>query len=354
MKIAWHLLHRKTLWLWTSAILLVTLGAGCAPATVVPAPLTDATAAPEGGVQGKYAGKKIVYVNSYHAGYAWSDGIEAGLHSVLDGTGVELKIIRLDTKNNPEVAFGEAAGQQAKAEIDAFKPDVVIASDDNAQKYLVVPFLKNSGIPVIFNGVNWDASAYGYSPSNNITGMVEVELPDQLISLLKAYAKGERLGYITVDSETERKVVDIYNQRFFNGQMKTYWVKTQEEFKQAFLTAQSELDILFMGNNAGSDKWDEAEMKQFILSNTAIPTGSINDWMAPYSLLTLAKSSQEEGEWSAQTALRILDGTPVAEIPFVENKKGDIIINLMIANKLNVVFAPSVLKNAAIIDENTK
>jgi ABC-type uncharacterized transport system substrate-binding protein len=133
--------------------------------------------------------------------------------------------------------------------------------------------------------------------------------------------------------------------------MKPYWVTTQDEFKATFLAAQQEVDILFMGNNAGSDKWDEEEMKQFALSNTTILTGTINDWMAPYSLLTLAKSASEQGVWSAQTALQILDGTPVSEISVAENKKGEMIVNLDLADKLGVVFAPSLLKNALILDQ---
>ena len=188
------------------------------------------------------------------------------------------------------VEFGKAAGAKAWSEIQAIAPDVVITSDDNAQKYLVVPFMKNSEIPVIFNGVNWDASAYGF-PTANMTGMIEVELPDQLVQLLKGYAQGERLGYITIDTETERKVVDIYNQRFFNGQMTVYWAKTQEEFKSAFLTAQQEVDILLMGNNAGSDKWVEEEMTQFVMQNTAVPTGSINDWMAAQRSVSSSQDS---------------------------------------------------------------
>ena len=62
----------------------------------------------------------------------------------------------------------------------------MIASDDNAQKYLVVPYLKGTQVPVIFNGVNWDASAYGF-PTSNVTGMIEVELPDQLVEIGRAH-----------------------------------------------------------------------------------------------------------------------------------------------------------------------
>jgi len=331
-------------------LVLAVLMIGCAPATSTPAPADDMAPGQAENSSPDYTGKKILWVNSYHEGYPWSDGIESGLHEVFDGTGVELKIVQMDTKNNPDEAFGQAAGVKIKAEIEAFQPNVVIASDDNAQKYLVVPFLKGTDLPVVFNGVNWDASAYGY-PTSNVTGMVEVELPDQLVDLLKAYAEGDRIGYLTIDTETERKVVDTYNQRFFDGQMQPYWVTTQDEFKTAFIAAQQEVDILFMGNNAGSDKWDEEEMKQFVLRNSTIPTGSINDWMAPYSLLTLAKSSKEQGEWAAQAALNILEGKPVSEIPVAENKKGEMIVNLDLADKLGVVFAPSLLKTAVILEQ---
>jgi hypothetical protein len=57
----------------------------------------------------------------------------------------------------------------------------------------------------------------------------------------------------------------------------------------------------------------------FIKANTKVPTGSINDWMAPYCLLTLARRTEEQGEWAAQTALLILDGTPISSIAVAEN-----------------------------------
>ena len=321
--------------------LLGVVLSACTPAAAVTTPTAQATTS----ATSSYAGKKILFIDSYHEGYAWSDGVITGVHSILDTTGVDLKVVHMDTKRNPSTDFAKTAGEQVKAEIDAFKPDVVIASDDNAQKYVIVPYYKGTNLPVVFAGVNWDASAYGYS-GTNVTGMIEVELPGQLINQLKPYAKGTRLGYLTIDSETERKIADTYNQQFFNGQLKTYWVKTMDDFKKAYLQAQNEVDILFMGNNAGSDRWDDPEMTKFFLDNAKIPTGSINDWMAPYSLVTLAKVPAEQGEWAAKAALRIFDGTKPSDIPFAENKKGKLILNLPLAEKLGVVFAPSMLKNA--------
>lgn len=331
-------------------VLLVTSLAGCAAKKETTA-ATQGKSPAQADASQKYAGKKVVFIDSYHEGYAWSDSVTKGIHTGLDNTGVELKIIHLDTKNNPSVEFGQAAGVKAWDEIQAFKPDVVIACDDNAQKYLVVPFIRGTSTPVVFAGINWDASAYKYNEVTNVTGMVEVELPNQVYDLLKGYAKGEKVGYVSIDTETERKIADTYNQRFFNGGMKVYWTKTQEEFKQAFITAQSEVDILFMGNNAGSDKWDEAEMKQFVMDNIKVPTGSINDWMAPYTLLTLAKIPSEQGEWAAQAALKILDGAVPNTIAVAENKKGQLMVNLPLADQLKVVFTPSVLKNAVIIEK---
>jgi hypothetical protein len=325
------------------AVLLVLCGMLTACASSTPTPglsQTDET-------QLDYAGKKILFVDSYHEGYEWSDGVVTGLQNVLAGRGIELKIVRLDTKRNTDEAFRNKAALRAKTEIEAFKPDVVIASDDNAQSYLIVPYLKDTDLPVLFCGVNWDASIYGY-PASNVTGMVEVELPTQLVEHLKTYTQGDRIGYITVDSVTERKTFQIYNERFFNGQMKIYWVKTFAEFADAFIKSQDEVDILFIGNNAGIDQWDPAKAEAFITENTRTPTGTINPWMGPYALITLAKKPEEQGEWAAQTALRILDGTSIADIPLVENEEEKLILNLNIAEKLGVVFEPSLLKNAEI------
>ena len=97
--------------------------------------------------KGAYAGKKILMVCSYHLGYQGNDDKVKGVRMVLAETGADLNIFCMDTKRNDSEEYGRQAGIKAKALVDEYKPDVVIAADDNAQKYLVVPFLKNTGIP---------------------------------------------------------------------------------------------------------------------------------------------------------------------------------------------------------------
>jgi ABC-type uncharacterized transport system substrate-binding protein len=337
-----------TRWLLIGIVLLMVGIVLSACAASAPAATSGPASAPKAAsTQANYAGKKILFVDSYNEGYSWSDSVESAIRAVLADTGIELKVVHLDNKRHPDEAFAKAAALQAKAEIETFKPDVVIASDDPAQKYLIVPYFKGTNLPVVFDGINWDASPYGY-PTSNVTGMVEVELIASLMEQLKAYAVGGRVGYLAIDTSVERTSVDIYNRRFFDGKLKVYLVKTFDEFKQAFLQVQNEVDILLIGNNAGSDRWDEAEMRKFILDNAKIPSGSVRDWTAPYAMVTLAKVAEEQGEWATRTALRILDGTPVSQIPLVENKKGKLILNLELANKLGIVLAPSMLKNAEI------
>lgn len=333
-------------------IFVLSLGLiGCQSSTSTSTSGAETAQASQG--QASYEGKKIIWVDSYHEGYEWSNEIESGLRNILDQTALDFRIVRMDTKRNDGDAFGEEAAQKAKAEIEAFEPDVVIACDDNAQKYLIVPYFKDTDLPIVFCGVNWDASVYGY-PAANVTGIVEVELVLELFEHLKEYAKGDRIVYLGPDVTTERKVTQIYNERFFEGQMRVHLVKTFDEFKQSFIELQQEVDILYVGNKEGLEGWDDAEGETFMTQHTIVPTGSRSAWLIPYALITLAKRGDEHGEWAAQSALDIIDGKPISEIPITENQEGELFLNLDIAEQLDIAFTPAQLRNADIYDSTQK
>ncbi|MCG8553109.1 MAG: hypothetical protein MI799_22095 [Desulfobacterales bacterium] len=294
--------------------------------------------------------KKIFWISSYHQGYEGNDAIETGIRSQLKGTPVTLRTFFMDTRRNNTAVHGQTAAKKALSIIEQFRPDVIIASDDNAQKYLVAPYLKEKAVPIVFCGVNWDMHQYGY-PAVNITGMIEVDLVQQMYELMRSYAQGDKIGFLSGNVDVERKMIEIYNRRFFHGRLKPYLVESMAEFKHAFLQAQQEVDMLYIYNYTGIKDWDANEAELFLSRYTRIPTGSHNDFMAPFVTFVTAKSLSEHGRYAAETALRILSGVPPYEIAVTENKKVELYVNMRMAKAASFVFSVDLLKTATVISK---
>jgi ABC-type uncharacterized transport system substrate-binding protein len=306
-------------------------------------------------------------VNSYHEGYPWSDSITQGVLQALhlgrsplastqfegDASNLVLRVFYMDTKRNGSEEFGRAAAARAKAEIDSWKPDVVICSDDNAAKYLIVPHFKGSTLPFVFCGVNWDAAVYGL-PWPNVTGMVEVSLIPDLLKLMQAYSKGVRVGLLGARNESNLKEIEAYRATFHVELTEVALVDNLHDWEQRFLALQKSVDMLILAPPsflaAEQNNARHAEAEQFARENTRIPTGSVEDWIAPYSLLCLAKKASEQGEWAAHAALRILDGTPLSEIPITMNQQATIYLNMPLAKRLGIHFPVELIDKAVLLD----
>ncbi|MEM5580826.1 ABC transporter substrate binding protein [Roseibium sp. AS2] len=280
---------------------------------------------------------EVLFVDSYHEGYAWSDGIAAGIQETLDGSGHNLTIFRMDTKRNKGDDFKVEASQKAFDLIQESKPDVVIACDDNAAKFLIVEHLDGTDIPVVFCGLNWDASGYGF-PTANVTGMVEVASADELVGMLAPGAAGDRVGFIGAETASEHKNYEAIASKFgdqINFTAADY-VSNFEDFKTKFVELQDQVDILIFSNYAGIEGWEDGAAEEFILANTKIPTGSMQPFMQNFVTLVFGKVAEEQGAWSANAAMEIMGGKAVSDIPVTHNKEGLIIINGKIAEASGV------------------
>lgn len=296
------------------------------------------------------APKKVLLIDAYHEGYAWSDGIVEGAKNVLsDKDKYELKVIHMDTKRKGSEDDKKAAAQKAKEEIDAWKPDAVIACDDNASKYVIVPFYKDKEIPFVFCGVNWDASGYGF-PCNNVTGILEVSVIKPLMDTMRKFAKGDKVGFIGKDNETDHKEAENLTKKF-DMKMTEKFVNTFDEWKAAYKELQDNVDMVMVVNNAGITGWDDKAAKAFVLENTKVPSGSCHDFIAPFVLVTYAKLATEQGAVAAEICVKIFGGKSPKDIPIASNEKGQFFVNLPLANKLGVKFPLETLKAAKTIKE---
>jgi ABC-type uncharacterized transport system substrate-binding protein len=290
------------------------------------------------------ASQKVLYIDSYHKGYEWSDGITRGIKSVLDGKDIELRVFRMDTKRNTSEDFKKEAARKAVDLIKTFSPDVVIASDDNASKYIIQPFYNNADLPFVFCGVNNNASKYGF-PYRNVTGMLEVSPVAKLIYSLKHFNRVVKVGYLASDTMTERMDGEFYQEEIEVEYIQRY-AKNMDAWVSEYRSLQDEVDILIIGNNAGINDWNDAAAMRVIRNNTRIPTGCVLDWLIKYAFLGYTKIAEEQGEWSANAALKILDGTSPESIPITKNRNGNLIINTKIAKALGATVPRSYLKKA--------
>ena len=292
--------------------------------------------------------KKILYIDSYNANI-WSASIQRGIHSILDNhPEIELHTFHMDTKKSDSEAHIEKAALKAKKIIEEWRPDIVLFSDDNAAKYLVVPYFMNSDIPFIFGGINNNASQYNFPPEN-ITGIVEVIPLADTYNILKPYLKGSRIGFIGCDNVTSHTTYDYLtgseNMKF----AATRFAKNFAELKEAFIELQSQVDALQLYDTYSVDGFNVEEMIDFAHKHTIIPTFGSSYTTILHTLLGTPKIGEEQGEWMANTALEVLKGKKIKDIPITKNKRAKIYLNLPIAKILGIKFPIELLDSSYLI-----
>lgn len=287
-----------------------------------------------------------LYVSSYHKGYEWNDGIERGIEQGLKGQ-CELSRFYMDTNRHTSPGHAQRKSLEAKRLIETTKPDIVIACDDAASQYLVQPHFRNARLPVVFCGVNWTVSAYGY-PYSNVTGMIEIAPIKPLMKEVRSLVQSVQSGiYLAADVITQRKEFQENQEAYAQGgiKMTPMFVKTMAEWKTAFAAAQK-ADFVVLGTNAGINDWDGRSAYQSVMANANKLIVTNYDWMAPFAVLALTKLAEEQGEWSAHLALTILGGARPDTLPIVANRRWQTYVNPALAGRVKIQLPPRLMHKA--------
>lgn len=283
---------------------------------------------------------RVLYVNSYHQGYASSDAIMLGIQEGLAKEKVQLDVHFLDGKRKPD-ALPEAAAE-AMAKIREKKPDLILVSDDDAMQHLVAPFLRGGPTPVLFGGVNWTADPYEV-PNQFVTGMLEVLPVEETIRLLKAQRPDIKDLFVL----SEESLVEQKSRRFLDpiywrcGLSTTYGlVPDFKEWKLAFRWANRNTQVVYFGTQGAIRDWDEEAAVAFIREHIRVPVFSCNEWMMRYCVVGRVKVAREPGDWLAQQAIRILNGTKPTEIPLSRNQASRVLGNPDLAARIGFTLPP--------------
>lgn len=280
---------------------------------------------------------KCLFVSSYHPGYAWSDGVERGIRSVLEGK-CEIRQFNMDTKRNKHPEHMENAGLEVKQLIDDWKPDIVITADDNAAKYVIQAHYKDHEIPFVFCGINWTADEYGF-PYSNVTGMVEVAPIYPLLEKVKNLVPdAKRALYLGANTVTEKKNMERFEKALgkYDIQLDSSLADTMHDWLNSYTRAQ-QFDFVIVGSNSGIHDWKGEFVINTIKTRSKKLSVTNHDWMMPYTMLGFTKVPEEQGEWAAQAALSILAGVQVSNIAIVPNRKWDIWTNSYLLQAANIM-----------------
>lgn len=270
----------------------------------------------------------IAVVLSYHDEYEWQRQVLDGLESALDGAADVLyhRMRTIGVSSDEELkARGDAAIQWV-ADID---PDAIIVVDDNAMRLVGDSPDLPIGVPLIFCGINWPASAYDL-PRPNVSGMVEVSPARHIIERLgDSLTEGDLLVILGSDRPTNRAQAEgflrVARERGFMARAE--FISDFKDWRERFAELQSEADMLHILNNAGIRDWDDDAARAFVLEHTGTLTTSEYRWMSSFVVLSAFKRGEEQGAWAGFEALRRTrsEGNRVA--PIVMNRDVEYMIN---------------------------
>jgi hypothetical protein len=145
-------------------------------------PIAGQTAAQDGPSRSR----RVLILHSYHEGFSWTDGIEAGIRKTLQGEPVEIFTEYLDSKRQPLETVGPPSSAYLARKYAAIPPDLLILSDNNAltllHEYRKTLFPE---VPVVFCGINNFQPAFLKGFEGRMTGVVEKTDPAGTLGLIR-------------------------------------------------------------------------------------------------------------------------------------------------------------------------
>lgn len=292
---------------------------------------------------------RILHVMSFNSPYRWTDGQFSGFKAGLgQDVKVQYKVFQLDTKRQSSIEEQERNGRKARELVDAWKPDLVFTSDDDAVR-LVTKYYVNSSIPFVFCGVNLSAEDHGIQGARNITGVLEREHILETIHLMQALKPDVKRIQVFSDNATYWPQVI--------GRIRTI-AREHREFTLVGVdqpVGYAELQRLVLDNPNRADAYmilgnfnfKDARgadvpypvLQRWLAENSKVPDMSFwDDRMLHGTVAGVTVSAFEQGLAAGRRAREILiNHRSPASLPITATTKGVPVINLARARKLGIM-----------------
>ncbi len=291
------------------------------------------------------AKRNILYLNSYHDGYPWSDNELEGIRSVLNETEftIDLQIEYLDSKRYSYQDTKDSLFSLYQKKFDKEAFDIIITSDNNALKF-VEEFRETlfPGVPVVFCGIN--DIAIVPSQCHNITGIIENFNPMATFDIAKKlHPERKKVIIFDGDPSADHTIAKQIITKLRDSQYPLeieYWgtISLEENMKRienlpqdAFLFVlpwyQREQGTLYTSQEIMTAISEKSEVPIYTSWNFLLGSGTVGGKMI---------SGYQHGREAATLTLRILRGEEAKEIPIREAASGKYSFDYNILQKLGI------------------
>ncbi len=321
---------------------------------------------------------RILVVHSYLNDYVWIREIDSGIKGRLNGedfngkknpaktVSYKLKVFYMDTKNHTALSWKKRKGAEAEALVKNWKPDVIIACDDNAQEYFAKKY-KDASIPVVFCGVNKSPMYYGYvdsleKPGHNVTGYIENVNFYKTLRLARTILPGIKTVYILGDnSPTNQGLIDFLVPLFPKAplQVKGYRLTDDwDEWKNKVRSLQGKVDIIIYPHyhtlkDSKNRNISHEKVLAWTLRNSKIPDFTFWSFGVIDGVLgSISIWGKAHGYEASETAIRILqDGINPGDIPIKSPEAGAIVLNKKRADMLGIKLHSTLLTYSDLVNK---
>ena len=273
--------------------------------------------------------KTILFINSYHLGYRWTDDVTEGFIESFTPNDpyIDIHVEYMDLKNFNSPEYINMQKELLKYKYKDKKIDVVVINDNNALE-LVKTYRKEliPDVPIVFCGINQfsDSLIYGMK---NITGVAEdYDIRKTLNLALKLHPQTESIAVVCDSSKIGKsnymefkKIEEGYSEKYKFIDI-VYW--TESELIYALRTLPKNTlvmrfatwhtrDGVFLSDTRIGEIWDNYCMA---------PTYTSLGYMVRDGVLGgMLNIGQIHGKIVAEMCYKILNGVSADSIPIVRN-----------------------------------
>ena len=289
----------------------------------------------------------VLFLNSYHQGYPWSDNVLEGISSVLKKEKIDIHTEYMDTKRAHDDRHFQNLFELYEHKFSKKDFDLIITSDDNAFQFL----LKNRSVlfpfvPIVFCGINnfEDSMLTGHS---NITGVAEdIDIKSTVDIALKLHPRTQKVYVISdqvvsarINTEKLKRIIPDYEQPL----QFIFWDNFKaEELKEGLKELSQDSIALFISfsKDRSGQFFTLEEQIRLITKNAKVPVYSC--WANRIQggvMGGMAVSGFYQGKAAGEMALRILKGENADNIPVLKKSPNKYIFDYKQLKRFKVPFS---------------